>query len=358
MASRLFLCVIILCAAFLPVETAWSQAVSEPFSIQGVDVDVTANSSNAAKDQAIAEAQRQAFQLLLDRLSSPKDRSRIPKADGTEYVADYTIESERSSKVRYIATIDVRFNGAAVRKLFKNAGIAMIEPISRPVVVVPVFRQSGQVGATDPANPWRSAWTTYGRGGLVAVIIPSAADMGELDSDAIASGSEAALSPLVTRYRTGDVLIVSADLAGDGHKVELSTTSAKGSIVSVESQSYSAKNGETVDQLMARAVRDCVQQIESQARQYAEKSNAAPSDTVSAIVPVASLEDWVSIRDRLSRIALVRKWELVSLTRSEAAVIMHLAGDADKVKPAFSAVGLDLQPGDGFWMLKTILNKR
>jgi hypothetical protein len=140
--------------------------------------------------------------------------------------------------------------------------------------------------------------------------------------------------------------------------VELSTTSAKGSIVSVESQSYSAKNGETVDQLMARAVRDCVQQIESQARQYAEKSNAAPSDTVSAIVPVASLEDWVSIRDRLSRIALVRKWELVSLTRSEAAVIMHLAGDADKVKPAFSAVGLDLQPGDGFWMLKTILNKR
>ncbi len=358
MASRLFLCVFIVCAAFLSIRPAWSQAVSEPFLILGVDVDVTAASSNAAKDQAIADGQRQAFQRLIERLVPLKDRGKLPKADGTDYVADYSIENERSSKVRYIATLDVRFNGQAVRKLLKGAGIAMIEPISRPVVVVPVLRQSGQTVMAEDNNPWRAAWASHAKGGLLTVILPNAADLGGLDGDALASGDAASLSSLATRYHTAEVLEVTADLAGDGHKVEVSTKGVKGASLAIDLQSYAAKSGETVDQLMARVVRECVQTLEGQARQNAETASTAPIDALSVIVPVSGLEEWVGIRDRLSRIGLLRAWNLVSLTRSEAAVVLHLAGDVDKVKAAFLTAGLELQPGDGFWMLKPATAKR
>ena len=358
MPSRLVLCVIVVCASFLSASAAWSQAISDPFSILGIDVDATDASANAAKDQAIADGQRQAFQRLLERLVNAKDRGRIPKVDGADYVADYTIESEHTSKVRYIATLDVRFNAAAVRKLLKGAGVVMIEPIARPVVVVPVLRSAGQTVISDADNPWRSAWLTHGKGGLLTVIVPSSADMGALDADAVAAGDGDAVTPLGTRYHTGEVLTITADLAGDGHKAEVTATGVKGSSLFIEPQTFIAKPGESVDQFLVRSVVECVRIIEAQARQSADLAEAAPGNMLSVIVPVSGLEEWIGIRDRLSRVAMVRTWELVSLTRTEAAVILHLASDQEKARAAFANVGLDMQFGDGYWLLKSASAKR
>jgi len=358
MASRLILCVFMVFATFLLAHPAWSQATAEPFTIRGVDIDVTANSSNVAKEQAIADGQRQAFQRLLERVTSPKDRGRVPKADGAEYVTDYSIEAERSSSIRYIATLNVRFNGAAVRRLLKNAGIAMIEPIVRPVVVIPVYRSAGQTVIWEESNSWRSAWQSQGKGSLVAIVIPTSAEGPLPPAETVIANDSGVLMPFGGRYHTSDVLVVSADVAGDGHKIEIQTTSVRGGGLSVDPLTYTAKSGESTEQMMARAVREIVQTIESQTRQNVDAAGVAPKDNLSVIVPLSGLEEWVSVRDRLSRGGVIRRWELVSLTRSEAAIVLHLAGDADKVKLALSNVGLDLQSNDGFWLLKPMSGKR
>ncbi|HSV28367.1 MAG TPA: DUF2066 domain-containing protein, partial [Candidatus Omnitrophota bacterium] len=67
---------------------AFAQGLVDAFSVRGVEVDVTAANVQAAKDQAIADGQRQAFRQLLERLTQPADHARLPKADGVEYVRD------------------------------------------------------------------------------------------------------------------------------------------------------------------------------------------------------------------------------------------------------------------------------
>lgn len=353
MPSRFVMCLFVIFAAFLSCSPVWAQANVDPFTIRGIEVDVTAASASAAKDQAIAEGQRQAFQSLLDRLTPPKDRGRLPKADGAEYVTDYSIEAEKSSSVRYIATLNVRFNAVAVRRLLKNAGIVMNEPQQHPVVVIPVFHSEDQILVWEEANPWRAAWMAQGKGGLVTILVPLAND-GALP----AVDQEAELAALGGRYHTNEILVVTADLSSDGRRIEVKSAALRGSPFTLDFISLTAKPGEPLDQLLARAVRVLVQNIETLAGQNAALANAAPQDALSVIVPLTGLDDWISVRDRLSRGGVVRAWELLSLTKTEAAIALHLAGDLDRAKLALGNLGFTLESNDGIWVLKTSAVKR
>ena len=266
MASRLVTCVFILFAAFLSSPPVRAQVTAEPFTIHGVEVDVTASSANAAKEQAIADGQRQAFQSLLERLTNPADRGRLPKVDGADYDSDYSIESERASAVRYIATLNVRFNAAAVRKLLKTAAVTMIEPVVHPVVVIPVWRNNGQVVVWEDGNPWRAAWQSQGKGGLVAIVVPTAADGALPSVEQVIAADDTELGALGGRYHTSEVLVMTADLSGDGHKVEVTAAVTRGAPFTVDAVSLTAKSGETTDQMLGRAVRDLMQSIEKPGR--------------------------------------------------------------------------------------------
>jgi hypothetical protein len=119
-------------------------ALVDPYTVGGVDVDVTSASATAAKDQAITQGSRKAFQTLIERLVAPGDRARVPNVDGADYVSDYAIGQERASRVRYIAALTVHFNAGAVRKLLRANNIAIIERTVHPIVVLPVFRSGGK----------------------------------------------------------------------------------------------------------------------------------------------------------------------------------------------------------------------
>ena len=354
MASRLVVCLFVFFAQFFALGAARAEALAEPFTVRGVDVDVTARSANEAKELAIADGQRQAFQSLLDRLAAPKDRSRLPKADGADYVSDYAIQAERASAVRYIASLDVRFNPAAVRRLFKNANIPMVEPVVHPVVVIPVFSANGQQSVWDDASPWRAAWLSQGKGGLVAIVVPVAADGALPAPEQILAGSEADLLALGGRYHTSEVVSVLADLSGDGHKLEITATAVRGAPFDLPPVTITAKSGETPDQMMARAVRDMVQMMEKQVRQNVALAGTGAQEGLSVIVPLSGLDEWVSVRDRFSRGGVVRSWELVSLTRKEAAIVLFLGAEPDKARAALTNLGFDLQAGEGFWLLKSV----
>ena len=353
MGSRLVVLLILIFAAIFFDHPAWAQAVAEPFAVYGVDVDMTARSANEAKQQALEDGQRKAFQILLERLSAPKDRAHLPKADGTEYVTDYAIQSERASAVRYLATLDVRFNPAAVRKLFKNAGLAMIEPVVHPVVVIPVWHGNGQIQVWED-NPWRATWLSQGKGGLVAMVVPGEKDNTTVTPEQVVAGSEPELQTLGGRYHTNDVVVLTADMSGDGRKLDVVPLVVRGGMLTVPPVTIIAKSGEPQDQMLARAVRQLVQNMEQQVRQSVETNSALPQDAVSAIVPVSGLDEWVWVRDRLSRGGLIRSWDLISLTRSEAALLLHLGGDAAKARAALVNLGFEVQVNDGYWLIKSV----
>lgn len=328
-----------------------AQTVFDPYAVQGIEVDVTAANAQAAKDQALAEAQRQGFATLLERLTAAEDRPRLPKADGVQYVRDLTVEQERSVANRYIATLTVRFNAAHVKRLIQSAGITVAEGRTRPLVIVPVFvAEDGRAVLWDDPNPWRAAWGGLHGGGLVPTVLPLG-DLGDVQTISAAqalAGDPLAMQSLGARWRTPDVLVAAATLRGKVLDVVLHAgpTAPK----PFDALTYRANDGEDTDSLLARVALDITRALDAQHRQ-ATRAAGGEAGTVSALVPLSGLNQWLAVRERLGRVPQVRRWELVSLSRNEAAVILHVTGDSTLLAEALAKGGLDLKWSENFWTL-------
>ncbi|MBR9972207.1 DUF2066 domain-containing protein [Magnetospirillum sulfuroxidans] len=330
-----------------------AQVSFDPFTVDGVEVDVSAANAQVAKDQAIVAAQRQGFATLLERLTAPEDRARLPKADGVEFVRDFSVEQERSLASRYIASLSVRYNGSAVKRLLQAAGIAVTEARTRPVVVVPVFvPEDGRAALWDDPNPWRNAWGNLHGGGLVPLLLPLG-DLGDIQAITAAqalAGDALAMQSLGARWRTPDVLVAAATLRGKVLDVALHAgpTTPK----PFEALSYRQNDGESLDALLSRAVKDIARAIETTHKQNA--AHGGESGTVSALVPLSGMPQWLAVRERLGRVPQVKSWELVSLSRTEAAIIMHVVGDSNQLAEGMSTGGLSLKWADSFWTVQPV----
>lgn len=356
--SRIVLALALFAALLLP-PPARAQSAVDAFQVKGIDVDVTAANVSAAKEQAIADGQRQAFRILLERITVASDHGRLPKVDGTQYVRDFAIDQERSSSVRYIAALSVRFNAAAVKKLLRDAGISYAEVRARTVVMVPVLKIAGRALLWDDPNPWRAAWTAQSGNGLVPLTVPSGelADVQAITAEQALAGDSQHLQMLGARFRTGEVMVVTGTLTNEGRRLEVALSATAGAPKPFDSVAYTATEGETADALMARAVRDVARAIDTVYKQP-NMLHFDRSATLSALAPLSGLDDWLAVRERLGRVSQVRGYEVVSLSRAEAALVLHVVGDPEEVRAALGRAGLGLEWSDGYWTMRPAAAQR
>jgi len=353
--SAALLSLLLLLAGLTP---AAAQALADAFTVKGVEVDVTAANPSAAKDEAIVTGQRMAFQQLLERLTSPSDRARLPNADALNYVRDYGIDSERSSSVRYLATLTVRFNPTAVKKLLKDAGIGFTDARTRPVVVVPVLQAQGHAVLWDDPNPWRAAWGGIGGGGLVPLVVPTGelADVQAVSAEQALAGDAEHLAAEGARWRTSDVMVAAALLSPDGKRLDVTLSGLPGTPLPFSSVAYDLKGGESSEQMMARAARDLARAIDVGYKQ-ANQLQFDHAESLATLVPLSSIEEWLTVRERLSHVPQVRSTEVVSLSRVEAALVLHVVGDSERVKAALANAGLALDSSGGVWTMRVAPRK-
>ena len=347
---------------------ALSALAADPFTVTGIDVDVSAANVAQAREQALAEAPRLGFRRLLERLVGASDVVRLAGIDGRQYVRDVSVEQERASAVRYLATLTVRYNPAAVRRLLRESGAKFTEPRLRPVVVVPLLRGAGGTLSPrwDEPNPWRAAWVAAGDtigGGLVPLVVaslpppapdPTGAVPPGLPVERLAAADPAVLSAIGARYRSADVVVaIASPSASGGLEVMLSGIGASRPF---DFRAYSGDGG--LEAAMRSAINDIDQGYEAQQRQQSQQQpppsydRSAPQSSQSVVVPLTGLPDWVAFRERLGRVQQVRRWELTTLSRDEAALVLHTVGDSEALRAALAGAGLILEPGEPAGVLR------
>jgi hypothetical protein len=76
-----------------------------------------------------------------------------------------------------------------------------------------------------------------------------------------------------------------------------------------------------------------------------------PAQTLTATLPIDSLEDWVKLRDQLAKLPPIKKLEVKSLSRQEATVDIQYVGTLDQLKSSLALIHLDLEGSDPAWRL-------
>ena len=335
--------------------------VDSAYEVAGVTVDVTAVSAATAREEALAEGEVAAFNLLLDRLVIEEDRERLPVFDRQEtvrYVRNFSISDEKTSQVRYLASLTYRFHPAAVRRLLMDSGVAFAETPSKPVLVLPIFRSAGALYLWGEFNPWLEAWRSLPPSdGLVPLELPRGdlTDITTVGSEQAAAGDLPRLAAAAARYGASDTLVAISSLHGEsavgGLRVGISVT-RYGSSLDAQTLvlSYAAELDESLPALLKRASESLSLEIQS-AWKRENRIEFGQGAILVVRVPVGSLDDWLWVRKRLARVAIIQDVELVLLSLSEVRVVLHYLGDYDQLTISLEQADLRLAEQDGVSVL-------
>jgi len=349
--SRTFVLMLAALAFAVASLPARAQGV-DPFTVEDVPIDATAKDTQAARRKALAEGQEKAFNLLLRRLAHTSEHARLPKptsADIDSLVDGISVRRERSSKVRYLALLTVRFKPERVRSILKIAGINFVDTPSRPIVVVPLFRSGNKLVLWEGANPWREAWNKVPlKGGLVPFVL-ALGDLG--DVQAINAGQalkrdRKSLEVFANRYSAGGVLVALAEETGGSAEhptlvVQLWRYDARARRV-VGAGRRGAVQAASRDETYVATATAVARAIERQWKVENQAVIGGEPSSVTVRVPIESLSQWTDIHDRVKRVRVVKGTRVLRLSRERAILAISFVGDIKRLASGLAQQNVEL----------------
>ena len=361
---------LLLLGVLMRTEIALAEDQSAGFSAT-VRVDATADSADAARELARVDGQRRALMQVIDRLSgSSADSSKPPNLDDktiTDMVESFEVANERMSAVHYLADYTCHFRPSKVRRLVHiadrapsdaNGKPSAVEGGGKPLVVLPVYKDSARTVLWEDPNAWREAWAQRSAdSGAARLTVPlgDASDLAIIDAGRAEAGKSDALTAIAQRNGGDEAIVALATASREGDQlIGLDVTTKRyrsGHLTDAHNTRLDANSGESTDDFLRRAADTIADEIASGSK---KGSAPRPDQTASlnASVPIESIGDWVRVRDRLASVAAIRKVDLVSLNRHEAKIQIKYVGGSDQLKSSLAGVDLGLDGTDPVWRLQ------
>jgi hypothetical protein len=346
------------------------------FIVSDVEVDVTAKSALEAREQAFAQAQVKAFDILAERMLPSDQRESFATPDPvtiSTLIMDFEVTKEKLSNVRYVGTYKFRFKEAGVKKLFSNAGVSFTDVASKQLLVLPFYEHQGRLTLWSPYNVWMQGWNRIdGKNALVPVVVPigDLSDVKDIGDDEAMSYSPSKLGNLLERYDSAEAVLAIARPDADFAIIGKSGAPAVGSLgieiyrtdrqtpQRVQSFRVDAKGGETRDAMIDRAIAD-VQKILRQ--DWKDKTSISSTDlnNVQVRVPLENFQQWAETERVLRQVSGINAIALKSLSPRQAIVDLIYQGDDARLKLALqqSDISLTNAAAGGPWVYDLRLNR-
>lgn len=329
-----------------------------PYEITGVQVDVTAENAAAARSLALADGARQALAQLVERYV-PEDRrarfARMSQQQIDDMINDFSIRSEKTSSVRYIATLDYRFKPSRVGRLLRSAGAVLPTvagqpvpssteaPPPKPIIVLPVLEAGPGQAPGGGADPWRDAWQSIAERSSGRYVLATGDTAG-------ISGDQERLDAMVRNAGGDSALVAVAAMRGpqDGEPagVDVSFVRQGSKRRASGSKTYTPNEDESA-QAFFRRVAAATQSDAATAWRQSVASAPAQRAEVQVAVPVSSLDDWLQLQKQIRDADGIRGVNVVLLSRREMLVNLSYSGTPADLALRLEDADLALRESDG-----------
>ena len=363
MLHRAIYILFLLCAWNTPPILA--QGGVDIFTAVDLPVDVTAESALEAREKALQDGHRMALRRVLTRITLRTDHSSLPEPDDKaieQMVATVAVANEKTSTVRYLAKLTVRFHRSAVRQLLLDAGIRFSETRAKPILVLPVLEKGAALSLFENSNIWRNAWAGLGlaQDALMPLRLPlgDLMDITTITAQAALAGRDDLLKVIAQRYEVNNILVAHAVLdidlrAGGLPRVAVNLLRFGPSGKSIEVLDYTVRVGNDLEEAMGRLALLVAMDQQEQWKRRTQLS-FGEEISLSALVPLSDLSDWLTVRKRLAASAMVSGFQLRGISLQDAQVVIDYLGDADSLAVSLAQRDLNLVLVDGFWMLSLV----
>lgn len=358
---RVSLFVFMLLAVTLSGNIALAQSDADRiFEVRGVSVDAQASTAAQAQAQAIGEGRRQAWLRLIDRLVPKAQAEGLPPLSDDLLVGltvGYEVARERTSDVRYLGSLNFRFNPVAVRQYFTSLGVAYAEVASQPMLILPVYNNGSKPLLWDEESPWLAAWLDRpNTSGLVPIAVPygDLEDIRDITAVQAVLADREAIMTIAARYGAEQAVVVSArpiSVGSAGQAMELNLTYVGGiadgqSLMRTVTPDPASPDADLLS-IAARAATSEIQEA------WKTENLISPGfeTRVAVIVPIVSFDNWLELRKGLDQVSSVSRRELLRISRNEALMDVWINGDVDQLALALKQKDFILMESQDGWLL-------
>lgn len=319
-------------------------------------VDVTDVNASVAREKAMSEANRQAFELILKKLTTSEGVAEMMKLNNNQilnFIKEVSVLSEKTSDVRYIAELKVKLNESLVKTYMNEKNIPFVITTSAKVLVIPVYRPNSAAPAQlwEESNLWRQAWERQNSSsGLVEFVSMEAnsSNYDVLTADKALSLDTHLMGWLARKNRVSDVYILEATGAGNGLNIKIYAPSGEGALE--ESLQVDGAADET---LFDKAVSEVKSRITSRVR----RQNMAESQKQSEITVLfmyKNLKEWLDLQKQLSDIPYVKQVREEAIGDGKTQFKLVFAGSQERLNQALRTKLFHLQDYGSFYVLESI----
>ena len=361
--SRLLLKVSLIVMAFIAFPSGHSLALEagsdEPlYTVSGIKVDKTASSAAIARERAMLDAEQKAYGTVLGRISLPADSEGLnaPTIDELANMVDgVSISGEKTSSVRYIGTLTVSFKPKAVKRFLETNGVPYINAISAPVLIIPTINDNSG-SSFDPNHASFVVWRNHKDDSLIVpVVLPeSEGDLKDLVPDFLKD--KTSVSALKEAYGVEKVYIagVNENTSAGNMTFYLSEEGSE----TVQPFKFTVSTNVGKAKAYKAAFDTIISKLENDFKQgnVVEFSSAS---SITAVVPIDSIADWLKVQKKLSGIAIIDHYELQAMRSDKVQIIIYFGRGINRLISEMAAAKLILEEGSGgVWVLYEKGNKK
>ncbi|GHU01926.1 hypothetical protein FACS1894186_5600 [Alphaproteobacteria bacterium] len=312
------------------------------FTAFGVRADASAGNAEDARAAAMAGAYRRAFATVMGRIALAEDVDRLPAMKTEDYqsfVAETVVKAEKSSRLRYMATLDVAFNPKTLSAFLTRHKVPHVSAPAPTMVVLPLVSRKPQRLLWESYNPWLKMWATGAPEVYITpLIIPSASaaeampletvetrDVGKILAWARSLGADGAYYTDITESpRQLEMLLYRIDDSGMTQLTRF-TQAVEGGV----GGSYRI----LADRMVAWLVKDYRSAISL------VNKDAYPTDVM---VQLRTPKDWPELQEKLSSMRIISRYDLRAVRNTKAQITVWTSAPAEQLEQALRRMNFDV----------------
>ena len=341
-----FKMLLILCFWTIPVSAKIDYDITVP-------VDIEAENSVIAKEQAMIKAQREAFLTAAGKLTAAENVNKLNELSDDaimHFVQSVSVSDEKAGGTKYIADLTVQINERLLKDyLIENA---MIKSETEDMIVIPLFKNGPNSIAMlwEEDNLWRQNWLSKGLIKFGNMQMRTFADRYRYDIDASADDflyMDDSLYDKVS-YATGTekIYVIYGEILENGD-LKVTIKDEKNRL----EDSFAVYNDQNSN-IFDKAIEKSVMFISNMERENKNKDNTTHSGSINAIYVYQDMKDWLLKNKSLAELDQIESIDTNSFGGGKVNFTIRYTGSLDNLWSAMQEQGFSHENAGSYYIIR------
>lgn len=333
-------------------------APDEPlYFVQGVKADKTASSAAVAREKAVNDARKKAYDVVLGRIVLTEEKNKIPNPSNLElvnFVSEMAVMNEKTSSVRYMADLDFRFNSGAIKDYLEKNNIGYVNTVSEPVLLLPVYTNGKEIILAEGENPWLNFLSGIKKeNSVVPLVFPVGDEEDIARTQALLSGryDNEDMENLRGRYGASKIIVAEMQEYEDAKNIAFVVYELDQEGLDDENFNFTVSKNASPDKIKSAALATIRKKIEEDWK----KDNVvyfSSASVITVLIPLHDLAEWVKITKKLDKMPIIEHYDLKAMKSDRVQIDIIFGRSIDRLVKLMNEADLILEPvAGGVWAL-------